>query len=411
MRHDEQVDMLEMKSYGEINVDETPIVVLGCGHFFTAETLDGMVGIAEVYEIDKLGNIVGLKDISSALAQKIPSCPYCKQPIRQYVTQRYNRVINRAVIDEMSKRFIVSGQTKLQELETEVAQLAQDLETSRSEFSIPTNGLFGSRADVGPAFSRKIKQRYEKSSKIEKKLQVFQKEFADRHQPAQKLHEATVYAAKKNAPIEDALTGLSLDRVVPIGERDRRILLGGQMLRISAICTVLEDKFYVASKAGSSARIEFPRGSPKKLVNPSLDICEKFIKDCTDGNLPKLAVEATLYYARIARSYGTSTLTDEKEKEQASTYRDKAKHLLEEARDLCKQPFQNADKLALAVEDSIKMLRREWYEEVTPEELAAIKQAMVSGSRGIATHSGHWYNCERGHPVIHLSLVPFYLLY
>jgi hypothetical protein len=47
----------------------------------------------------------------------------------------------------------------------------------------------------------------------------------------------------------------------------------------------------------------------------------------------------------------------------------------------------------------MKLLGREWYEVVTPEELAVIKAAMVSGPRGIATHSGHWYNCANGHPV------------
>jgi len=44
------------------------------------------------------------------------------------------------------------------------------------------------------------------------------------------------------------------------------------------------------------------------------------------------------------------------------------------------------------------VVRGQWYEKVTDEELAAIKLAMVSGPRGIATHSGHWYNCVNGHP-------------
>ncbi|KAJ5685605.1 hypothetical protein N7536_008224 [Penicillium majusculum] len=38
------------------------------------------------------------------------------------------------------------------------------------------------------------------------------------------------------------------------------------------------------------------------------------------------------------------------------------------------------------------------YEEVTPEELAYIKIAMVGGRGGMATNSGHWYNCINGHP-------------
>jgi hypothetical protein len=41
-----------MKSYSEIDLNETPIVVLGCSHFFTAESLDGHIGMAEVYVQD-----------------------------------------------------------------------------------------------------------------------------------------------------------------------------------------------------------------------------------------------------------------------------------------------------------------------------------------------------------------------
>ena len=33
--------MIELKEYGEINLEENPVIALGCGHFFTAESLDG----------------------------------------------------------------------------------------------------------------------------------------------------------------------------------------------------------------------------------------------------------------------------------------------------------------------------------------------------------------------------------
>ena len=42
MKLDAPVDMIEFKEYWEIDLDETPIIALACGHFFTAETLDGM---------------------------------------------------------------------------------------------------------------------------------------------------------------------------------------------------------------------------------------------------------------------------------------------------------------------------------------------------------------------------------
>jgi hypothetical protein len=73
----------------------------------------------------------------------------------------------------------------------------------------------------------------------------------------------------------------------------------------------------------------------------------------------------------------------------AAKYVKIAKTLLEKAKEMCTQPFQNADILGEAVEEMMKLLGREWYEVVTLEELAAIKAAIVSGPRGIATHSGH----------------------
>jgi hypothetical protein len=76
-----------------------------------------------------------------------------------------------------------------------------------------------------------------------------------------------------------------------------------------------------------------------------------------------------------------------------------AKELLDKAQELCRQPFQNAEILRSAIEESIGLLRKEWHEEVTAEEITVIKSAMVSGLGGIATHSGHWYNCENRHPV------------
>ncbi len=63
-----RVDFLEMKSYGEIDVDETPVVVLGYGHFFIAESLNRILGILEVYEVDGFGEFTGLKDVSRDLA-------------------------------------------------------------------------------------------------------------------------------------------------------------------------------------------------------------------------------------------------------------------------------------------------------------------------------------------------------
>jgi hypothetical protein len=122
------------------------------------------------------------------------------------------------------------------------------------------------------------------------------------------------------------------------------------------------------------------------------------ITDCNNGNLPKLAVETILYYARIAQVFGSSGIAQDGDRTKAVEYRDTAKALLDEARKLCNDAFRDRDTLLQAVDNYRKLLDKEFYEEVSAEELKAIKQAMVTGRGGISTHSGHWYNCANGHP-------------
>jgi hypothetical protein len=105
VKADARVDILEFKEYRDIDLNETSVIFLNCGHFFTAPTLDGLIFLNEVYEMDgRTGEIIGLKAMPTQLAVKVPSCPDCNTPIRQYATQRYNRLINRAVIDQMTQR-------------------------------------------------------------------------------------------------------------------------------------------------------------------------------------------------------------------------------------------------------------------------------------------------------------------
>lgn len=416
---DSRVEFLEMKSYGEININETPIVVLGCGHFFTAESLDGLMGMSEVYEVNRYGEFTGLKDVSAALAGPIPCCPDCKCPVRQFATQRYNRVINRAVIDEMSKRFLTTGRHGLRELERQILEVEEWLDTTRHNFLQPIlqaqKHLASSlTAAKNSEIARTLKDRYAKSNDLESAIKTFCKNVADKHQPAQKLHEATVRAARRavatTTALDVLLANLATTDSVPTLGGDRRITMGGKMVQIKAEFVILHDKFLIAQELKSKSirnSIKIPSGGPGLLAIPFFQGSKSFIDECNNENLPKLAVEVSLFYASIARLFESfCTLTDT-EHGQAETHVQIAKQLLENAREACKQPFQNAEKLLIAVEDSIRLMKKHWYDKVTVEEIQAIKAAMVSGFNGIATHSGHWYNCENGHPVRYLEHIIF----
>lgn len=407
---DSRVDLLEMKSYSEIDLSETPIVVLGCGHFFTAETLDGHMGMAEVYKQDIQGEFTGLQDVSAVLALAVPRCPDCQCPVRQYCTQRFNRVINRAVIDEMSKRFLVNGKGELRGLERQILELEHDLEESQQEIMRSVGQAVTSlTGGVTPARALEVTQqlriRHKNSRNIEKAIQSFCRKVADKNQPAQKLHDATVNAARRKS-IDQLMADLSVTESFLAIPRDRRVTLGGCIAQLHAQCIILTDSLVVAQTLRTKcigASIDMPGGSPSRLAKPFFQSCGAFIGKCNTESLPKLGVEASLYYARVARAYESYCSSAKTNVEQASDYIKSAKELLEQAKELCSQPFENADGLRRAVEELLKLLRRQWYEPVTADELAAIKNAMITGSKGIATHSGHWYNCASGHPVSSLD--------
>ncbi|EPE32161.1 hypothetical protein GLAREA_07294 [Glarea lozoyensis ATCC 20868] len=399
-----------MKTYAVIDPSDSPIVVLGYGHFFTADSLDGVLGMAEVYDVDGHGHFIGLKDMSGQLAHLVPRCPDCQCPVRQFATNRYNRVINRAVIDEMSKRFLTTGKDDLRRLADELAELEKSLEATREEI---VQSVRQAKAHVTSSFTQAeiskvtgvLQKRHNESRKIEGRIKTWRNSVADQHQPAKKLHDATVQAARRaavvHASLDLILDDLSLMEMAPVLPSDRRVTMGGQMLQIKSKCLILNDKFIIAQalKALSNSKsIKMPGGSPALLAIPFFESCKAFIGECHVENLPKLLVEASLFYASIARCFESFCNTDKIDLRTSTAYIAKAKQLFEEASEVCKQPFHNAQSLRDTVEVSIRLMRRQWYDEVTADELNAIKNTMVQGSQGIASHSGHWYNCKNGHP-------------
>ncbi|KAJ0417780.1 AAA domain-containing protein [Aspergillus carlsbadensis] len=376
---DARVDMLEFKSYSEIDLDESPIVVLGCGHFFTAETLDGHIGMHNAYETDKAGEYVALSRPSS-LSQFIPRCPDCQSPIQQYVTQRYNRVINQAALDETSKRFIVSGNQRLAQFDTDI----QDIEAQYRRVRESTTRPLSHHGQ-----ERETNQKLKLGGSLPRQIDLFVDEFSDTEHPIRKLHDATI-KAMRDTQIESQMAGLSIETHVASVSLDQCMMIGG-MVKLAKLHYTIVDHSIQMAKHHTPA-------SAKKTVSSAeglLGRIEDLIGDSVIENFPRMLIEVQLYYANVVlrlrshrRVLGIETET--------TPYTAKAKEYLRQAEQLCAKGFQDAEKSLSTVKEALKLLNE--YEEVTSEELEAIKLAMVSGRGGISTHSGHWYNCENGHP-------------
>ncbi len=111
------VDMIEMKDYESHDVDEDPIIVLPCGHFYSSSTMDGLLGMNEVYEMcNRTGEFIGLQSLMSANVNEKPSvCPDCRAGIHS--VRRYGRVLNLKVLRSLERKHLFFVKYKLVNLQ------------------------------------------------------------------------------------------------------------------------------------------------------------------------------------------------------------------------------------------------------------------------------------------------------
>lgn len=287
---DARVDMLEFKSYAEIDVDESPIVVLGCGHFFTGETLDGLVCMAEVYTTNEMGEYTGLQDLSFLpRADVVSSCPDCKRPIRQFATRRYNRVINRAVMDETSRRFIVKGRNDVEDLEKCLKAIEELLDKSCPTFS--RSRFIG---ELEP------QKRYAKAKALDRQAKALRANMDVAHQPSRKLLDAITSAVRSSSLDPDQLSEQmrQFNLTKNSSAFDKRVTLDAWLVSVKVQEITLRDKFAIGKyhDLGSA-----PWGAPHKHAESFLEDCRTLITQAREASLLRIAVAAILAFVQVSR--------------------------------------------------------------------------------------------------------------
>ncbi|KAL4804110.1 hypothetical protein BDV18DRAFT_166268 [Aspergillus unguis] len=388
---DARVDFLEWQTFSEINLDECPIIMLACGHFFTRESVDGLIGLPEVYTSDQEGRFNGLRDISYSLASTIPSCPDCKQPIRQFATKRYNRVINRAVMDETYRRFLVKGRTELEGLEARLHAADEMINLGRKH-SIP--------ASV-PSWRN---PQYADCERVSKDALTLSKTMEAENQPIKRLKDAIV-ASQRDPCDEIASISARIEAMsTTIREPDNQITLGAWLIHIRAQEVILSHTFKVITSSRNLATLI---AKPPPNLTGAMNACLELITQANKAGLSRIVITATIVFAKLAqqeawyrRTYPGEPTGDLHQSNGLQQFKDRTetiRGLLAAAAELC-DGLGNCPDLHEQLHGLIRLHERPQYETITPDELQSIKTAMVSGRAGIATHSGHWYNCANGHP-------------
>ncbi|KAF0547348.1 P-loop containing nucleoside triphosphate hydrolase protein [Gigaspora margarita] len=128
---DQVVDLIMRETFSEVDWTSERMVVLGCGHVYTAESLDHLMNMKEYYEMDKNNKWIRIKSITSQPSDP-KSCPQCRTPIKGIY--RYGRAIKKQVLDIQNKKFLVKYDNQLKKLNKDIINATKRLENSRKKF-------------------------------------------------------------------------------------------------------------------------------------------------------------------------------------------------------------------------------------------------------------------------------------
>ncbi|KAH7208159.1 hypothetical protein BKA60DRAFT_652423 [Fusarium oxysporum] len=374
------VDLLENKPYREVDLDENPIVLLGCGHFFTGRSLDSLLGMGEVYLMNNHGQFLGLKDFSGSFSKNVPCCPDCNQPIRQYTTKRYNRLVNRAIMNETAKQFLVKESNELYEIETNLKEHEQKLSTVWTSRNILLRGLKRS--------AKRVEERAEKHIQQTKPL-------------IDAIAMTQTQAIDEPSHVE-ALTSYQLTP-------GQQISLKAQLLVIRVA------EVHVYSHFSESCLMPWTstevNAFQRWLKVQALPTLPELLCDCTSlierakhANMPRLVIIGTLSFARILRLWrlcnDVEPKPDSGEDLSHAAIADKllksARKLLDVALSLCSQ-LSKSEEWKEGVQETMRALKSP-HKVITNKELVYNKNARIGGHAGMVTTSALWYNCVNGHP-------------
>ncbi|KAK5661070.1 hypothetical protein OQA88_10960 [Cercophora sp. LCS_1] len=397
---DSRVDLLEFKSYKELDLDETPIVVIDCGHFFTAESVDGLVSMIQVYATDEEGRYTGLLKPSDMLS--VPCCPDCKRPIRQFATRRFNRIVNMAVMDETAKKFRIQGENGLEGFRHRAAEAEKSLRGSQTVFLKAAQRMAGAETRSNTKMKEKgstsVTGRYSECRALEDDIAKFCRRMGTEQQPSKKLHDA-ILKSRERQPLDSLLGQLAInddnDQTM-IPAPDKQIILHGHQLLLSVGMVILQDQVTITKKSPTGSVTRAPFNIPKR-VDTLLKGYHGLIQQAIEEKLLRVTVRGIIGYARVMAAAHSSRSLCFAKGSKPEQYVNTARALLDAGVKLCNGSIDTDGSMQAELEDLQGLLRREWYEEVTEEEIRAIKSAMVSGPGGISTHSGHWYKCQNGH--------------
>ncbi|RPA90894.1 hypothetical protein L873DRAFT_1753088 [Choiromyces venosus 120613-1] len=414
-----EVDLIMFETYRNINLDEDPVIVPECGHFYTLDTYDNHMDLKRVYKFNMFGKIVGPRPLdgsdepadgdSEREKLKIKNCPDCRAPLRNIY--RYNRIVKSASLDEATRRFGVSSNVELTKLYNEVSD-AEDLqEATRGDFL--RNLKFSPGNDAKPS-SKQLQDRAGRNRNLAKRLQTYVSKVKEEEQPYGKVRQLVLNAEKRKGTQSNFVVDSSM---VQFGFR-----LKGQLLFFQLRWVDLWDRHKITTDP------KIPEGLRKShrihiltQLKKMRTECGTLITDCQNAKMERQECEARIHQAQFFALYRDKMISErqisplearmanlglgqvERPPLQEPIPEDAGQESLEEMREsldycetLCRKFLGSIGPLKERVDQARRLLNGAsvFYAPLSTEEKRLVHLAMSAEF----SSTGRWYTCPNGHP-------------
>ncbi|KAK5943902.1 hypothetical protein PMZ80_003183 [Knufia obscura] len=384
--------------YGDIDLDESPCTIPQCGHIATTETMDGMMGMADFYELSEDGKAVQLKDKDLNLTQGVPVCPTCRGSLRNI--NRYGRMVRRALLAEATKKFINWSNARYVPLAQQVQDLQERLSQSLAQVGKHVTDLkpvtlnLRGTSDKQIVYLQKSSQqssRYQEVVTVYQMIMKYSKDVAVEEQPFRRVWELVQHKRRVHGVDSGAF------------EIDSGVMQTGQSMKASSLLL----RCHLAVLCDFLGRANLSLDSTIDLTIEKAE-AEKLAQAASEGSQPAIEVEAYVYYGRYCAAEqlflkqtiekmsveGGSSEVIETLRNQIETLKKEGLAKIKQAQSVCQQNPGSSGHVISQVNEVEKMIKESTLHDVMlPHEMKAVFDAMSREFRG----TGHWYRCTNGH--------------
>jgi hypothetical protein len=405
---EQQVDMVCFESYDQINLDESPVIVLKCGHIYTVETLDGVTKLTDFY---RRGNDGAWEAVLPTTGQKIvsmPVCPDCRTPIRD--VRRYGRVVTSAAVDVAEKKFVIKCGKVLAELRHKMDVLVKFFQSHKDslQISIPLQ-------ELGIAWKKKVPET--RDALLKGAVDSFLHEATEFSQcafqsPARSVYELILsHHAIVTGNAQSKLKGIEAPRPASLFYGGANMLISqGNFLYASYLRSqwnstspkgLTKRIFHVLNTAVNCARMAFilyrdsantEAAALAKFLELELD--QEFVElfsSCPAGARPRIPVGFKSAFATLCPSNPRAPDTDF-----LSALKECRTKLLEHEIPIVRRSPSAVDMLGEPRIEKMEAWLKDgaFYQDFSASEMKLIVKTMNDTDFHSA---GHWYKCPNGH--------------